>query len=406
MTHLSAENQMILQLLRCSLWGEPVCMPDAVNWERLNSVAREQGVVSFAYDAAVREGLQPPAEIYGKWKIQTLAGVTKSERLLLAQDDIVSWFKEANVPVVVLKGSSVAQIYPQPELRQLGDIDILVRAEDVGAAQELIESRGYRKCESDHEFHIGYAKPGVYLELHYNVSNLPNTPGGQAAQKLVDCFLEDTQMGAIGAHCFPVLSERNQALSLLLHMIRHMFHEGIGLRQLCDWAIYMASTDETVFTESVIPALRYCGLLEYAKVATQASVRYLGLSPKKAVWCGDVSEETCRAFIGAIFGGGNMGCADKDGMGSLFTDHETMGDSKDSAWRTLILKTNKLIYKQFPFVETAKILLPLFWVFLPVRYLTRSMLGLRPKKSVSKVVSIAKKKRNLYEQLALFEIES
>ena len=69
MTHLSAENQMILRLLRCSLWGEPVCMPDAVNWERLNSVAREQGVVSFAYDAAVREGLQPPAEIYGKWKI-------------------------------------------------------------------------------------------------------------------------------------------------------------------------------------------------------------------------------------------------------------------------------------------------------------------------------------------------
>ena len=112
----------------------------------------------------------------------------------------------------------------------------------------------------------------------------------------------------------------------------------------------------------------------------------------------------CHAFLMDIFRGGNMGQADKEGMGGLFTDHKHMGE-RDSALGSLLLYLTDLVYKQFPWVKRCRILLPLFWLFLPVRYWIRSLLGLRPKKNVNKVLSAAVRSRQLYDQLKVFELD-
>lgn len=403
MTHLTNEQRMLLILLRRGLWNEDCEVPARVDWEIVDQMAKEQGVISLVYDGARQINMNIPPEILGKWKKKMLQGVGHNEQLLAAQGEVVTQLEKAGVSSVILKGSSVARYYPQPALRVLGDTDILVRKGDLEAAKEVLGNLGYCMHESDHSFHIGFRKGKSYVELHYGVTDFPDSPGGEAAAKIAEGFLEKTAFGGIDSHRFPVLTEENQALSLLLHMIRHMFDHSIGLRQLCDWLMYVSCQEPEVFQRETLPVLEQCGLLEYAKAATKVCVQHLGLDEKHRIWCADAEDKVCHAFLMDIFRGGNMGQADKESMGGLFTDHKHMGE-RDSALGSLLLYLTDLVYKQFPWVKRCRILLPFFWLFLPVRYWIRSLLGLRPKKNVNNVLSSAVRSRQLYDQLKVFEL--
>ena len=221
---------------------------------------------------------------------------------------------------------------------------------------------------------------------------------------VTDRFMESIGESGIDGHRFSVLSEFNQAVALLLHMIRHMFGSCIGLRQVCDWAMYVANADQDDLVKNTLPALAHGGILHYAEVATRTCVDVLGLPEEKAQWCQNVTREERRAFAMDIFQGGNMGSADKEGMTNWFTYGRAMG-TKQSPIAAFFTKLSVRCYEVCPMAKKHKILLPVLWVFVPVRYMVRSLLGLRPKKSVVKMVQKATTKRKLYEMLNLFQPE-
>lgn len=403
MTNFTDEQTMLLILLRRALWQESREAPAGVDWETVDRMAWEQGVISLVYDGARQMNTEIPLELLGKWRQKMLHGVVHNERLMAAQAELLLRLEQAGIPAVILKGSSVARYYPQPALRVLGDTDVLVRKEDVEPAQAVLRELGYREYEADHGFHIGFRSEKAYVELHYGVTEFPESPGGEIAAQAAERFLEETGSAAIDGRRFPVLTEGNQGLSLLLHMARHMFERSIGLRQLCDWAVYVAGQNRQVLTGELLPLLESCGLLEYAKAATGVCVAYLGLDPWHLCWCGDVGEAMCRDFLQEIFRGGNMGQANQESMGSLFTERKHMGTGV-SAWKALLLRLTDRVYGQFPWVKTWKILLPVFWIWLPVRYWIRSVRGLRPPKKANKVLYTALQTRSLYDRLKLFEL--
>lgn len=397
------EHKILLALLKKSLWLHKYEDTTSIDWTAISKQSQEQGVTSFIYDGTKNSGIKIPEEIRQNWKKHVLASALQNERLLIAQDAVIEAFRQANIAVAVLKGSSAARYYPQPELRALGDIDLLINKCDISAAREILLHEGYKENDHEHDFHISFSKKGVTLELHEQVTVFPDTPGGQAAQEIAKGFIERLDIGSMCGYDFPVLSRTDQAMSLLLHMVRHMFEGGIGLRQLSDWMVFVAA-EGSHFADDVCPVLKRCGLLTFAEVSTKACEQYLGLDHACCCWCNSVDEHTCKLFMDSVFRGGNMGSANTDAMGSLFTDEKSMGDKNTSPVISFIRKINRRIYISFPFVERFKLLLPVFWVYLPIRYFIKSVLGLRPKKSLTKVVSTAKKQRDLFEELHLFEI--
>jgi len=404
MNHFTIEQQTVLFLLRRSIWGEDCKLPDAIDWEVVDAIAQAHDIIPFVFDGAVASKANVPIDLLGKWRNKTLFGIINNEKKLRAQDELFMWFSEKGIPAVVLKGSSVAQYYPQPELRVLGDIDVLVNKKDLEIAQNILTAGGYRMHEAEHEFHVGYRGQDAYVEVHYNVTNFPDSIGGKVTEDILSNFAEDTRWGKVENHVFSVLSDERQALSLILHMLRHMFSWGIGLRQLSDWAVYVANMDSDYFAKSVVPVLANCGLLQYAKVATRACIEFLGLPERKMNWCADVSDDICKEFMGEVFGAGNLGKGNETGMGSLFVDGKAMGN-KQSLIVAFISRQTQLAYKNFPITRKYKILLPICWVYIPLRYLIRSLFGLRPKKSMTTIIASAKKSRDLYEKLAVFQIQ-
>src|SRR6185436_11185739 len=70
------------------------------------------------------------------------AHATRAREQVLAE--LLMLYQGAGIDVLVLKGAALAQlVYPQPVLRPMRDIDILVRASDVYRAYALLPKIGF-----------------------------------------------------------------------------------------------------------------------------------------------------------------------------------------------------------------------------------------------------------------------
>lgn len=403
-------QNVLLVLIRNALWRSTEDLPDA-DWDIVEKYAQDQGVLWIAYlgAKALKQSscsLQMiPKERLKNWRSALYTGTFYNDQINGVQMHLIQWMAENKVRAAILKGTSCSRYYPFPEARPLGDIDVLVDRECVNAVGEYLESRGYTKSQHEHEFHVGYYGTEAIVEVHYAGTSIPNSAGGRAVAEEMAHFLDDTQMACIGKMTFPVLSDAHQALMLLLHMERHMVDSGIGLRQLCDWTVFVNGTAGVTWKKGILGLLNRCGLLVYAKVLTKACVLFLGLDATKAEWCLDTDDELARAMMEDVFRGGSMGAAVTEGMGSLFTDRAHMGDGRQTKLKGLIGSLTKLANQHFPYTQRYKILLPVFWIYIPMRYLVRSLVGLCPKKRILAVYREADQRQKLFKALRLYEVD-
>ena len=101
-----------------------------------------------------------------------------------------------------------------------------------------------------------------------------------------------------------MLTKRYQMISLLTHMADHMEVSGIGLRQLCDWAVTIHRFRNDIGEED-IALLERCGLLRYASVMTRVCEKYLSLPAFE--WHHDIEKEIVDVVNGDT-GVGQFSC--------------------------------------------------------------------------------------------------
>ena len=90
------------------------------------------------------------------------------------------------IAVILLKGAALAEtIYGNIAVRPMGDLDLLVRREDVAAALAALRAAGWEAVETEprdgltlaYEVEIALQKPGpipVLLEIHWGLLDSPH----------------------------------------------------------------------------------------------------------------------------------------------------------------------------------------------------------------------------------------
>ena len=152
------------------------------------------------------------------------------------------------IPFTTFKGYASAFYYPEPTMRPMGDVDFIVGSESYQDVVKLLESSGWKKSELSHDRHEAFHKGGVEFELHSEIKGIPNGIDGiitksTTAEKKVRSLLAnliptarivETQQGKI-----LIPDDFHHGLIMLLHVAGHMINDGgVGLRHLCDWAVY------------------------------------------------------------------------------------------------------------------------------------------------------------------------
>lgn len=398
---LNDTQKALLTLLAQALWGNGGALVEA-DWEQVEELAKDQGVLPMLYRGAMKYKDIIPADRIRIWRGAMYAAVLQNEHVNQAQSEILGWLSEKGIRAAILKGTSVARYYTPSDMRYLGDIDLLIDQSELDRTSDVLKEHGYRLKEHDHDFHVSFVRGDVTLELHYKASVVPNGKGGQAAGKIMDQFLDEVTMVSMNDISFPALSEKHQALMLLMHKERHVIEGGIGLRQLCDWAAYLYSQQNHTVS---IQMYEDCGLLLFAQVVTKACVRYLGLDDQDLSWCMNVNDKLVGAMMEDVFRSGNMGKADQEKDSTLFASRSMLDKNNQNAIVGLIVNLNKLANKHFPITVNHRWLLPLFWIFLPLRYIVRSMFGFRKKRNIIQMLKQSNKRFELHKELHLYEVK-
>ena len=201
------------------------------DWESILSIADRHRVLPLLYD--VLENILP--EDGADWKRvqeRSTQTVWQSYRLLFMSRYVTGLLKDAGIDTILLKGSGVAGLYPVPELRKSGDVDLLV--ENGKMAQEAgrcLQVHGF-VAESGHQenHHLTYMSPeGIRLELHSAlVEPFDSTEVNTFLEKCQKDFFENRVTENVMGVDFFLASPSYQAFYLLLHMLQHFLRSGFG----------------------------------------------------------------------------------------------------------------------------------------------------------------------------------
>ena len=84
------------------------------------------------------QGLKEAREKFGTLKAVIAVGMMKSEKQLEAVNKIYAAFDKNGIDYLPLKGCNMKYLYPKPELRSMGDADILIREEQYKSIKDIV----------------------------------------------------------------------------------------------------------------------------------------------------------------------------------------------------------------------------------------------------------------------------
>ena len=393
------ETKMLLSLLAYELFGQALPESHAdLDWEKLIAEANDHAVTALLYSGLKRlNGV--PKEILNRVRATAISSAMRSQSILVIQAEILDALAAQQINCAVLKGMSVACHYPHPELRVPGDIDLLIGSTNLEAACKVLEGIGF-VFYHETELHVSMRRKDADVEPHRKVTTFPDTEKGVWAAAYMEQALQKLCQHEISGSAFPTLQRSFQLISLLTHMSRHMCSSGIGIRQLCDWAVTVHRLREEI-NQDDIAILKNCGLLYYASIVTRMCEKYLGLP--ECEWTQDVPEELVDAAMADMLESGNFHAKRENRMYEtvLMTPYESNPTSRSSVFQNYFSFIRRRLKESYAWAKSP-LWIPVFAAFFPLRWLFRVIIGKRKMVLVSHTLHHAKSRDNMLREMQLF----
>ncbi len=390
-------EKTILDLLSRALFGAEVALDKTVDWMSLYREARIQTVLPLVCNALTeKERKEMLPEVKEKWKQAFFQSVVINEQVLYEQEQVLNLLEKNQIPCVILKGKGSALSYPNPSLRILGDIDLLVAPENIESVSQLFIQDGFEEKE-DGDLHRAFHKDKIIVELHKKPISLGFNENNEI-EKAVQAFFTDIIEKRQIVDGTPIPSYAHQAVILLMHKLTHFLNGELGLRQLCDWAVFVKSHLDKKLWEELSSKLDEFGIKTFTVVITKVCIEYLGLPSTCAKWALDCDDALVKDVIELIVESGNFGGKVDNSYGQrLFVDAHSK--NRVSSFFKVLWKTCRQHWKP---CDRHPILLPIAPIVVYFKYLKMRKQGKRKKLKLSTVYQRAGTRQKLYRELKPF----
>lgn len=230
----------------------------AAEWNELYQMVKKQVLVGIGFVGMQRLPSEqwPDRSLVLKWNKAAQKLEDKNNDLNKRCEALCRRFQQDDFWVCVLKGQSNLPYYPEQlrAMRNPGDIDLWVRngkGLDVRSVIEYCDAirPGQHKIYYHMEFPIFL---DVETEVHYRPTYL-NSP---FRNRVLHRWFEEqakeqvNNIQSIGKNKFPVPTLEFNVVYQLLHIYRHLFLEGIGLRQLIDYHFVLQAYEQSSLSAS------------------------------------------------------------------------------------------------------------------------------------------------------------
>lgn len=304
-----------------------------VDWKEIYAIAQKQALLGVLFHGIQRlpKELAPEQKLLMQWMV--MAEMIRKQNIKLFQDSVkvCQNFENKGFANCILKGQGNALLYPDPYMRTPGDIDIYLS----GGRRKIMKYVD-QVCPNQvmRYHHVDFPVMKTAIEVHFTPSYMFCPIHNRRMQKWfgkvmdLQCSNVVTLPDGYGEITVPTMSFN--VIYILSHLYRHIFTEGIGLRQLLDYYFVLVKwhTDLTNLTDSnkSLPQmtqintdldtlqheLKYLGLWKFAQAVMYVLHEVFGLSEDRMI--APMDEREGRFLLDEIMRGGNFGQYD-DRMG-------------------------------------------------------------------------------------------
>lgn len=271
----------LLYLIKSALWNKHAdddAMAGCVIPQLLKE-AKKQTVFGLVLEALNTNGLLSGCP---RAKLKKMVGIAvrieqDNEMHKVVVIKTLRCLRNNDIPVVFMKGLVVGSRYPNPNRRQCGDIDFVVSAECFDKTLNALESIGKVNRELIHEHHGMAFVDGIVVEPHYKVHNFQNPDVDNTMREIfTEVFPKHLISERIGGEDVPIFPYEAECVILVSHMVNHVYAEGLGLRQVIDFMMFLDKKHKVIDWQLCYQYLQRMQMERAFRVFVRICERYLG----------------------------------------------------------------------------------------------------------------------------------
>lgn len=410
---MNDEQSLLLQVISAALFNQKAPDVAADQLMPLVEESKAQAVYPLAFsvlDSQLQEKLSP--EQYADCNEEFFRYAIAGTQNFSEHGELHELMTANDMPYVAMKGLASAMYYPEPNLRSMGDVDFLVAKENVSQAGKLLENIGFAvdHGEEDDGIHIAYTRPPMSIwELHHSANGIPNNDVGELIQTEMDKAISTAETVEVDGSTCCLPDKLHHGLIMLLHTASHLTSEGVGLRHLCDWVVFVSALSDAEFREIFEKKLKRFGLWRFAQALTLLGIRYLGAPNRvwalEAIESHKLDDSTLEGLMNDILSGGNFGAKDMNRYREIkyISDRCEGTVVKNGILRQGFKTMNAKVRRDYKTLGKYKALLPVGYIAEGGKYLGLLLTGKRKSSGTKQMLKEAAKRKRIYFLLNLYE---
>lgn len=255
---MKKEEKFLIELLGAYLSQQELLLDESVDYSRLFSISKEHKLISIAF-CVIKNAPNKniiPQDVYKAFEngfYETLVRYDFQKNVISNLDKLLC---DNKIKHVFFKGSQLKELYPVPEARYMGDIDVLIAPEERDKVKSLLLENGYI-CRKSNGPVYDYVKDDILIEMHTKI--ISGKVGASDAEK---CFADAFDNAEFDGFCGK-LNDSYHFAYLITHIAHHFWFYGAGIKLILDLAI--AQKELKVDYDIVFNKLKDAGLFEFAK---------------------------------------------------------------------------------------------------------------------------------------------
>jgi hypothetical protein len=229
---ISCEGYYLRGVLGAFVRVEPLhALPAEDQWQKLDQLVQTQAVVAICRSMIPADKI--PDEIRFAWDRICTENFLDNSMALSGVRQILPILEQSGIPAAVLRGIRMAyEIYPDPIMRPMRDVDILIPPDSSARVCYLLALEGM-KPEKTLRSQLVYSINGKDFEIHWSYVTPRRYSGVAGYHKwLEDMVTVSTPQGNVSS-----LKLENELLGMIVHAFVH--HDLNRISQAVDIALVM-----------------------------------------------------------------------------------------------------------------------------------------------------------------------
>ena len=231
---MTREETYFIQMSGAAVSGRPVPPPDKIDWNRLYALFTAQDLRALSFPFL--NGHCPDKALLQDWETAFYNISCQMANYEFETERLLSALEEAGIRHCLIKGYVLRNYYPYRDMRTMGDVDLLVDQASLEQAYQVFTTLGFCRTNQIAYEHT-YQKGALTYEVHTRLIFARLGTKIDCAEYF-DSWQTHMTQSARGAMTYE-LEPDFHILYLLVHLAKHFYFGGFGLRMLLDIYVFL-----------------------------------------------------------------------------------------------------------------------------------------------------------------------